>query len=109
NVRTPLNSPWVGAKLNLSSGIASAAGTKSFSSADSWRSMTIATVTFSGGLAAALGAGAVPCANAGGESAKHTVAAISVRIVPPRDLRHLVTRGTTEIQPRAVRCGVHTA
>jgi hypothetical protein len=49
NVRTPLNSPWVGAKLNLSSGIASAAGTNSFSSVVSWRSRICATVSFGGG------------------------------------------------------------
>src|SRR5271167_260994 len=50
-VLTPLNSPWVGAKLNLSSGMASAAETTSFSTLVRLRSRTIANVGFWSGWA----------------------------------------------------------
>src|SRR5208337_474759 len=50
-VRTPLNSPCVGAKLNLSSGMASAADTTSFSVLVRERSKTMAKVGFWSGFA----------------------------------------------------------
>src|SRR5271167_127449 len=48
-VRTPLNSPWVGAKSYLSSGMAAAAGTTAFSVPLSCLSSTEAKVGFGSG------------------------------------------------------------
>src|ERR1035437_7603116 len=73
NVRTVLNSPWVGAKLNLSSGMASAAGTTSCSTLLSERSSTIAKLGFWSGLACMAACGFAATAVPIGASASNKI------------------------------------
>src|ERR1035438_1633773 len=98
NVRTPLNSPWVGAKLYLSSGMASAAGTTSCSTLLSDRSSTIAKVGFWSGLACMAACGLAATAVPTGPIASNRIPIATCLFIEKPPLYSLVDKAVAEVR-----------